>query len=299
MHVQLFLGLATVFAAIIVFIYAYGFTIVPKRLSITRLEVYSPSLPESFEGVTLLQFSDTHLGPQFTLPRLRQLVDVIQTIRPDIVVFTGDLHDAGSADNIAKYDPSPLLADIQAPLGKYAVYGNHDFGYGRKTRSSGSFLSRAGFKMLVNEREKITLPGGDSITIAGLDDYVLGKPNAESTLSKLDKDGFNILLAHEPDVADRLTRFPVDLQLSGHSHGGQVSLPLVGALVRTRLGRKYLKGKYLIHDSQRKERPYLLYVNRGIGTTRIPIRIGSDPELAVFTLRGSPSNSSHSTSLRF
>lgn len=285
MHVQLYLGLAIAFAAIIVFIYAYGFTIVPKRLSITRLEVYSSSLPENFDGVKILQFSDTHIGPDYTLPKFRQLVAVIQSLHPDIVVFTGDLHDAGNPNNIANYDPSPLLADIQAPLGKYAVYGNHDFGHGRKIRSSGSFLNRAGFKMLVNEIEEITLPSGQSIGIAGLDDYVLGKPNAEATLSKLDKDGFNILLAHEPDIADRLTRFPVDLQLSGHSHGGQVSLPLVGALVRTRLGRKYLKGKYRIHDNRRKERPYLLYVNRGIGTTRIPIRIGSEPELAVFTLR--------------
>jgi len=93
------------------------------------------------------------------------------------------------------------------------------------------------------------------------------------------------LLVHEPDVADRLIRYPVDLQLSGHSHGGQVSLPLIGPIVRTKLGRKYVGGLYDIGGRFRENRPYRLYVNRGSGTTRIPVRIGSVPELTLFTLR--------------
>ena len=138
---------------------------------------------------------------------------------------------------------------------------------------------------MINATRKISLPSGEFITIAGLDDYVLGKPNATKTLTALKNNGFNLLLVHEPDVADSLAQYPVDLQLSGHSHGGQVSLPIFGALIKTSLGRRYIGGLYRIQEKSRKLRPYFLFVNRGIGTTRVRIRIGSVPEIAVFTLK--------------
>ncbi len=272
-------------AAIIAALCAYGFFGERGRLSVVRHTVSSPRIPPSFDGVTIVQFSDTHLGPTYSLDRLGNLVDAVNSLRPDLVVFTGDLHDARRKDNIAKYDPSPLLARIQARLGKFAVYGNHDFGYGRKLRSSGSFLSRGGFTVLINAVRRVELPDGEFITVSGLDDYVLGKPNAPKAVSRLENDRFNVLLVHEPDVADRLIRYPIDLQLSGHSHGGQVSLPLVGPLVRTELGRKYVSGLYRIGGRFRDKRPYLLYVNRGSGTTRIPVRFRCVPELTVITLR--------------
>jgi predicted MPP superfamily phosphohydrolase len=218
------------------------------------------------------------------LKRLAALVEKINSLKPDIVAFTGDLFDAGRNDNLSKYDPSSILSLIQAPNGKFAVYGNHDFGYSRKHRTTGPYLQNAGFEMLLNESKRIKLPGGEFITVSGLDDYVCGKPNARSAFAKLNDRHFNLLLAHEPDVADSLARYPIDLQLSGHSHGGQVSLPLVGALIRTSLGRKYIGGLYRVQERIRKNRPYTLFVNRGIGTTRIPIRLGSVPEMCVFTL---------------
>ena len=271
--------------AILAALCAYGFFGERRRLSVVRHTVRSPRIPPGFDGLTIVQFSDTHLGPRYSLGRLNRLADAVNSLRPDLVVFTGDLHDARRKDNIAKYDPSPALARIESRLGKYAVYGNHDFGYGRKLRSSGAFLSRGGFAVLINSTRRIELPGGEFITITGLDDYVLGKPNASKTLSRLEHGRFNLLLVHEPDVADRLIRYPVDLQLSGHSHGGQVSLPLVGPIVRTELGSKYVSGLYRIGGRFRDRRPYLLYVNRGSGTTRIPVRVGSVPELTVITLR--------------
>jgi len=254
-------------------------------LRVVRHTIRSPRIPRGFDGVTIVQFSDTHISPSYRLDRLSKLVDAVNSLQPDLVVFTGDLHDARRKDNIAKYDPAPLLSRIRAPLGKFAVYGNHDFGYERRLRSSGSFLSRGGFAVLINEVRRVAHPGGEYIVIAGLDDYVLGKPNAPKTISKLRNEPFNLLLVHEPDVADRLIRYPVDLQLSGHSHGGQVSLPLIGPIVRTKLGRKYVGGLYDIGGRFRENRPYRLYVNRGSGTTRIPVRIGSVPELTLFTLR--------------
>ncbi|WP_256757016.1 metallophosphoesterase [Cohnella sp. WQ 127256] len=278
------LTLFVVLLFIIALVGAYGIFIERRRLSITRHDVHSTALPEGFHGKTIVQFSDTHIGPQYSLEHLKQLILHINSLHPDIVVFTGDLFDARYKDIAKSYDPTMILAQINASLGKYAVYGNHDFGYTRKARNSGSHLSHAGFKVLINEVDRITLPNGEYITVAGLDDYVNGKPNANSTFSVRNGDGFHLLLAHEPDIADRLVRYPIDLQLSGHSHGGQVTLPWVGALIKTPLGKKYISGMYQIKKRSYDDRPYRLYVNRGIGTTRIPIRIGCVPELSVFTL---------------
>jgi len=277
--------LLVMLASIITLIFAYGILIEPRRLSITSHNIVSDKLPAGFDGMTIVQFSDTHIGPHYSLRQLQQLVTTINSLNPNIIVFTGDLFDARRTNNLANRDPSPILAQLQAPLGKYAVYGNHDFGYTRNKRLSENYLDRAGFKILINEMDTVTLPSGESIHVIGLDDYLYGFPEAQSTLASLSADKFHLLLVHEPDVADFMTRYPIDLQLSGHSHGGQVSLPIVGALIRTALGRKYVGGTYRLQDKLRNARPYVLHVNRGIGTTRIKIRIGSVPELSVFTLQ--------------
>lgn len=279
------IAIAALFLFIVIFAYLYIFRIEPRKLRIVRHEIESPLVPASFDGTRIVHFSDTHVGPHYSLERLGKLADAVNQLKPDIVAFTGDLHDARRRDNLARFDPAPALGRIRAPLGKYAVYGNHDFGYSRTMRSAGSFLSRAGFTVLVNASVRVTREDGARIVVAGLDDAVVGKPNARSTFDGREDDSFHLLLAHEPDVADGLTRYPVDLQLSGHSHGGQISLPIFGPIVRTSLGRKYVKGLYRIDERRRAERPYVLYVNCGIGTTWFPARLGNVPEIAVFTLR--------------
>ncbi|MFD2332375.1 metallophosphoesterase [Cohnella sp. GCM10020058] len=275
-------------AALIAFFLACGiyvFFVEPFRLAVTRREIESPWLPAGFDGIKIVQFSDTHIGPNYSVKRLEGLIATIAAEKPDIVAFTGDLFDARRNNPDRAKDLSPLLSRIEAPLGKFAVYGNHDFGYERTRRSTNPTLARAGFELLLNESKKIRLDNGEHLSVSGLDDYVLGRPDPTRALAKLRPDGFNLLLVHEPDVAASLVRYPIDLQLSGHSHGGQVKLPIVGALVRTQLGRRFLSGLHVVSDRRRPRRPYLLYVNRGIGTTRLRVRFGSVPELCVFTLR--------------
>ncbi|WP_051318314.1 metallophosphoesterase [Cohnella thermotolerans] len=267
----------------------YSFFIEPRRLSVTRHEIRSPELPEGFDGVRIVQFSDTHLYHYYSLERFERLVEKINELEPDIVAFTGDLFDARrKKTSTGDSAVSPSLARIRAPLGKFAVYGNHDFGYDRRTRTSGPLLAEGGFAVLVNETRKIELPSGEYITVTGLDDGLRGRPEPERTLGALPERGFHLLLAHEPDMAIRLGAYPVDLQLSGHSHGGQVALPGFGAVIRTENGRKYVRGMFYLRQTNRRDRPYRLYVNRGIGTTRLRARLASVPELTVFTLRRGP-----------
>ncbi|WP_232698780.1 metallophosphoesterase [Brevibacillus daliensis] len=263
-------------------IFFYAYKIEPNAITVTNQDIRSEYLPEGFHGKKIVQFSDTHLGSDYSLEQLQELVDKMNAINPDIVVFTGDL-----IDNFAQYSSEreqvqSILAKIHAPLGKYAVFGNHDRG-GGASRFYKAYMEKAGFTVLVNETDKIELENGDRITIAGLDDFLLGKPNIENTLRKLNAKEFNLLMVHEPDVVEEVLSFPVDLQLSGHSHGGQVQLPFIGALYTPPLAEKYVEGHYFLSGTHKRLQ---LYVNRGIGTTRAPYRLGSKPELSIFTLQG-------------
>ncbi|MED1408026.1 MULTISPECIES: metallophosphoesterase [Bacillus] len=262
-------------------LYFYATEIERRLVSVTWNEIEAPTIPEEFNNKKILQFSDVHLGSEFTLKQLDNLVGKMNELRPDIVVFTGDLIDKFGTYNAEREEAKEILREIHAPLGKYAVFGNHDRGGGGSLFYK-RYMEEAGFSVLVNEVQKIKVENGKYITISGLDDFLLGKPQIDSTLKNLKQQDFNMLLVHEPDVVDKVARYPVDFQMSGHSHGGQVQIPFVGPLITTKLAEKYVEGMY---ELEGKSKPLHLYVNRGIGTTRMPVRFWSVPELSVFVLK--------------
>ncbi|WP_084159363.1 metallophosphoesterase [Paenibacillus taiwanensis] len=273
----------TVILALLVFggsAYVYSSMVEPHLLMVTEHVVKAEQLPPSFEGMKIVQFSDVHVGADYSIEQLQNLVHAINQQRPDIVVFNGDLFDHYSLYGAGANRVFEVLAGIQSTLGKYAVYGNHDRG-GGANRVYKEGMESAGFTVLVNEVRQLALPNGQSIAIAGLDDFMLGAPDITGTLSKLKAGQFNLVIVHEPDVADSFTAYPINMQLSGHSHGGQVRLPLVGSFITTPLGEKYVQGMYRIQGQLRES---ALYVNRGIGTTRAKFRLWCVPELSVFTL---------------
>lgn len=259
----------------------YAVEMEPKTLKVTSIAIESKYVPKSFNGIKIIQFSDTHLGDHYTVDQLQELVDQMNLLKPDIVVFTGDL-----IDNYVQYGPKnrelaqKVLEQIDAPLGKYAVFGNHDRG-GGGSRAYSSYMEGAGFHVLVNESQTLISDSGERIRLAGLDDFLLGKPQVQRTLQSLRTTDFNILFVHEPDVVDQFMDYPVDLQLSGHSHGGQVRIPFLKPLITTSLANKYIEGLYSFNG---KDRSLQLYVNPGIGTTRFPIRLFVKPELTVIQL---------------
>ncbi|MBS2968650.1 metallophosphoesterase [Metabacillus sp. KIGAM252] len=260
--------------------YSYARYLEPKLLDIQELEVISSKIPNGFSGMKIVQFSDTHLSDYYSISQLGKIKDAINGYKPDIVLFTGDLMDDPLHYRQTK-DIIPHLKDIVAPLGKYAVYGNHDHGgYGSDVYAE--ILKHSGFKLLKNESEKVRLLDGTYINIAGLDDLMLGKPDYQKTAGSFSPKTFNILLAHEPDSWIQAKKLHVDLQLSGHSHGGQIQLPFYGPLITPPYADVYTEGLYEFGSKK-------LYVNRGLGTTRLPFRFLSVPELTVFTLKSAKS----------
>ncbi|MDY0406031.1 metallophosphoesterase [Virgibacillus sp. 179-BFC.A HS] len=169
-----------------------------------------------------------------------------------------------------------LLKNLQAKQAKLWIYGNHDHG-GYGTEVIKNVMTKGGFQLLQNSHH-ILEKNNDRLLVAGIDDAILGRPNLEKAIMNSNPDLFTILLAHEPDYADTASQYPVDVQLSGHSHGGQVRLPFIGSLYTPKYAQKYIDGKHRI------TKKLTLYVNKGIGTTRLPYRFLCEPEMTLYTL---------------
>lgn len=259
--------------------YIYAGRIEPNLLKINKYTITHSDIPKSFSNYKIVQFSDTHLGFQYTLENLVDLVEKINQINPDILFFTGDLLDEPN-----RYDQKErvisVLKTLKAPQ-KFAVYGNHDHG-GYGTDIYKNIMEEAGFSLLLNESVKVQSSENESIFIMGIDDAMLGRPDISAAIQNIPDAAYKILLSHAPDLADYAVGHNIHLQLSGHSHGGQIQLPFIGALVKPPHAEKYYEGFYEIGT----ENPLTLYVNRGLGTTRLPFRFLSVPELTVFTLDG-------------
>lgn len=225
----------------------------------------------------IVQFTDTQLGEYYNLKDLERAVKKINEENADIVVFTGDLIDH-AAKYQELYDVAPVLSKIEAKLGKYAVYGNHDIGGGAE-RYYEDIMNEAGFEVLENSSTTIQV-NNETIRILGGDEAMIGWHDARITTEGIDEEDINLLLLHEPDLIDDYVRYPIDLALSGHSHGGQVALPVVGPIVKNHLAEKYNKGLYSI-DNERKTK---LYVSSGLGNTKLPFRLGNIPVIESFNI---------------
>ncbi|MBT2695323.1 metallophosphoesterase [Bacillus sp. ISL-55] len=265
--------------------YFYAREVEPRMLDITRHTIKNAALPSGFDGVRVIQFSDTHIGFQYTMEQLNQLITKINNQKPDLIVFTGDLLD-DPRHFTEKNKLISILSSLDAPLGKFAVYGNHDHGgYGSDLYKQ--IMDQSGFTLLLNTSANIKLLDGSSIWIAGIDDAMLGKPDLNASMAKIPANSYTILLSHAPDKAEEAAQHPIQMQMSGHSHGGQIQIPFYGPLVTPPFAEKYVEGFYTIGPND----GLTLYVNRGLGTTRLPFRFLSQPELAIFTLKSEKTSS--------
>lgn len=243
----------------------------PAQFEITSLPVAVDGLATAFNGYRLVHISDIHMGQWMTAERLQGLVQLINAQKPDTIAITGDF---------VSYvlDVLPDLADglrgLQARDVVTAVMGNHDHCLGvRRVRQA---LVDGGVVELQNNVYTVRR-GAATLHFAGVDDIMMGQHDLKALLARLPPDGPAILLAHEPDFADisaATGRFT--LQLSGHSHGGQIVLPRLGPL-RGPLFMKYPSGRYQVGDM-------VQYTNRGVGTNLIHLRLNCKPEITVITL---------------
>jgi hypothetical protein len=242
-----------------------------QQIVISRIEIPLRNLPLDMDGMTILQVSDVHYGMLTENGRLSKIVQMVNELHPDIVVFTGDLVDEKVSHMEQMAEP---LSRLRSRFGIYAVLGNHEY-YAGANRIA-KILGEANIHLLRNEVENI--PGG--IQILGIDDPTgfkrmnEPKPNFEGLISKLDSQKPSLLLYHRPSGFEEAARAKVGLQLSGHTHGAQI-FPIRPF---AELWFPYVRGLHQIGESY-------LYVSRGVGTGGPPMRLGSPPEIVHIRLR--------------
>lgn len=234
-QLELIIGAAAVIAGGI-----YSSAVERRWLDIRRVNISLSRLPRRFSGFKIALISDIHLGFYYGAENFSGLVNIINRMAPDAVCFAGDFLDSGASEGVVE-SVIPALSRLSAPFGKYAVLGNHDHKVGAKRLMCG--MNRGGVRVLVNDHVFLEMES-DRIFLIGLDDILAGNPDMEKAAGGIPEAACKILMVHEPDQAVQTSRFPVDLQLSGHSHGGQVRLPFLGPVVTSRMARRYPSGLY-------------------------------------------------------
>jgi|SRR6187402_206164 len=273
-------GCITLAAAASPGLYAWG----PGRLHLTvvRHDVYIPDLPPAFHNFTIAQLSDFHFGPFDETSLVEHAVEIVNSLNPNLVALTGDFITADHDDNTNNLknatDCSAVLSRLKCPL-RYASLGNHDV---VDPEGISAVLEANDLHVLRDRFLPLDLRG-DRIWLSGISDSLFQHPNLNTAIPASMKNPV-VLLGHEPDFADRLVKFCAgtkrrcDLFLTGHTHGGQINVPIVTRYVLPMHGQKYIQGPFQLG-------PTLLYVNRGLGTIHLPLRFRAPPEITFFTLK--------------
>ncbi len=262
---------------------AYGLLYGRLNLQTTQQRIRLQRLPKAFAGFRIAQLSDIHIGPFMTAEQIRKYVEITNRLKPDLIALTGDF---------VTWDPSTqhavvnALTGLHAPFGIFGCLGNHE-AWSHTEDSITRMFQDVGIRILRGERVPVTT-AGQSFNLMGVDFETSRhmSPGSEKFVhtylqgveSLIAPETANILMSHNPDTFDRAAEMGIGLSLAGHTHGGQVALEFVSPeIAPSRLVTPYVSGWFQKPGGQ-------LYVNRGIGTIGVPIRIGAPPEITVYEL---------------
>lgn len=252
-----------------------GTIIVRVGPKIKTVPLSFPDLPADLEGFKILHITDLHISSGLPVKFVARLAETAQRVQADIVVYTGDILDSSAYRHVEEFE---LLKTIRAPLGVFYVPGNHEYYW--KIEQALTAFRGIGAEVLMNETANI-VKGTASLQVAGIPDpaarmFQQEMPDLKKLTQQMQNGSFKILLAHQPFIADEASNFGFNLQLSGHTHGGQF-FPwnfLIGFF------QKYAKGLYQVKNMQ-------LYVNQGTGYWGPSLRLGTYCELTQIVLRKS------------
>lgn len=255
----------------------WGFLIEPNRLVVHQEIINVKSWPKELSGLRVAVISDIHAGgPFIDEHKLQQIVSSTNALNPDLIVLLGDYMSQNTwhGHEVAPETIAANLKQLRAPLGVFGVLGNHDWWYGGdKVRRA---FEAEGVRLLEDEVLEVKWRAS-SFWIVGLADLSTRPQHIEETTAKVPSGAAIIALAHNPDVFPRIPK-AVQLLLAGHTHGGQVRLPLIGApITPSRYGQRYVVGQIFENDHQ-------MFVTSGIGTSIIPVRLRVPPEIVLLRI---------------
>jgi predicted MPP superfamily phosphohydrolase len=255
---------------------AYIFLLEPIWIEVTRHEAWFKRLPPEFDGLVIAHLSDLHMT-SYGL-RERRVLAVLEKAKPGAIVMTGDLISTGT-DRAAVHQFLKDLQRLSPPFGLWAVLGNHEHSDTLAKDGDGMrrFFNEAGVSLLVNAAGRIGR-GVDTLTFIGVDDPYTGHDRLGDALKGMQRTPFAILLSHSPEIFFQADLARIDLVLAGHTHGGQMRLPWFGALWLPPGSELYESGWFAGGNAK-------MYVTRGVGTSLLPIRFLSRPEVPLITLK--------------
>jgi len=261
-----------------------------RDLRLLKVDAGLKGLPPAFEGLKIGQITDIHAGPLVPGGLIEKGVNLLMERRPDMIVLTGDFVSGATRILWTTYGGFKqhhfdacigALAKLQAPLGVYAVLGNHDFWSGKEVAADiVKGLEGIGVRVLRNEAVPLNR-AGQTLYVVGVDDYWEQSYSLTKALKGIPENACRILLSHNPDINEDIENSGkrIDFIISGHTHGGQIVLPFVGApYLPSPFGQKYRAG--LVRDGNRQT-----WVSRGLGLFFVPIRLNCPPDVSLLTLR--------------
>ena len=243
-----------------------------KTLKVKEYSIINSKIKENHSGLKIIHFSDLHYGDTIKLNNLKIIINEINLFNPDIIFFTGDLI------NSLKDYPEEEINNIIKELNKlkpniesYLIKGNHDY-----NDLFEKIINETSFKVLKNEQTLFYYKDITPIQIIGLESLLENKLNIDKAFENYNEELYTILLIHEPDIIIDV-KYKVDLILAGHSHGGQVRLPFIGAIHTPEGSKVYYDEKYIINNTE-------MYISSGLGTSIIPVRLFNPPTINFYRL---------------
>jgi predicted MPP superfamily phosphohydrolase len=256
--------------------FSYALFVEPYRIQVARYTIAAANLPAAFDGAKIAFVCDTHYGNRSLYNHLERTVQLVQQQSPDLIILGGDYCD-NENDEAIQYCFS-IFRQFSAPLGVFGILGNHDF----KRSETLTAMRDVGIYPLVN-RSVWLARNNSRILLGGLDDLWIGRPSFAPMQRRIRNSTFTIIASHNPDVADDLTnenKNKIDLVLSGHSHGGQLTFFGLYAPISV-VKRKYLTGLVKPFDNAKVQ----VIISNGVGTTSVPLRFFAPPQIVLTTLK--------------
>ncbi len=245
----------------------------PYWLEVKSIDIIDQDIPKSFDGKKIVFVSDIHHGPYFSIERVNELVEKINGVNPDIIILGGDYVRQDSRYIAPVFEE---LKNLNATIGKFGVLGNHDHWEGAELTRQG--MKNAGIKILDNNAEWISI-NGEKIKVGGVGDLWTDLQDMNPTINDTKEEDFVILVSHNPDYAEEIKTDKIDLVLSGHTHGGQVTLfGLWAPSIPSRYGQKYRTG---IVDTKFTK----VVISNGVGMVGLPVRFFARPEIIIIILK--------------
>ena len=279
---KIFVTITILLTVLAIFAVIYdGFNKAPSRFKVNYQYLESTKVHPDLNGMQIAFISDLNYNNFMDKDRFDLALAKLEAANPDVVIFVGDLFDEENISNISDQvieDLTKQLDSIDAKYGKFAVLGENDYFSEDVTALVSKILYNSNFEIIQNQLLKITKDTNNYFQLVGIDSVLSGRDDIQKAYEHVNSENLVLTVVHTPDTIEELPLKTTDLVVAGHSHGGQIQIPLLGQVYNKKLSEKYYSGFYSVNNTK-------LFVTNGLGTTIEDVRIFAPAEILIYTLK--------------